>query len=237
MHQLVCCASHSALSRLHRIQSLCLSAPSLSTDRRFSKWGTLGSPTLPVVAGPLDRVPTVRTQLTTCRGILGTVAMFNRMWSVSAVMILSKPRLNDLVRDIQAVIFGTLLQGWAQGPGEPTPYGCQSYASTYFFYPFKSIHGSRPSICPFFPPAPHRPIAPNTCPTRLRQTGSPCIIACPSPLSSSVLDELSHADQYVLTCLFFFFFFNWPAPHRLCTQQGYLLPPYLAATNPPLQPT
>ena len=36
MHQLVCCASHSALSRLHRIQSLCLSAPSSSTDRCFS---------------------------------------------------------------------------------------------------------------------------------------------------------------------------------------------------------
>jgi hypothetical protein len=40
-----------------------------------------------------------------------------------------------------------------------------------------------------------------------------------------------------LLAFFFFFFFNWPAPHRLCTQQGYLLPPYLAATNPPLQPT
>ena len=62
--------------------------------------------TLPVVAGPLDRVSTVCTQLTTCQGIMGTVAMFNRMLSVSAVMILGKPRPNDLVRDVQAVIFG-----------------------------------------------------------------------------------------------------------------------------------
>jgi hypothetical protein len=31
--------------------------------------------TLPVLAERLDRVLTVRTQLTTCRGILGTVAM------------------------------------------------------------------------------------------------------------------------------------------------------------------
>jgi hypothetical protein len=31
--------------------------------------------TLPVLAERLDRVLTVRTQLTTCRGILGTVAI------------------------------------------------------------------------------------------------------------------------------------------------------------------
>ena len=44
MHQLVRCASHSALSRSHRIHSPPLSVPGLSTDRRFSKRSTLGSP-------------------------------------------------------------------------------------------------------------------------------------------------------------------------------------------------
>ena len=43
--------------------------------------------TLPIDAGPRDRVSTVRTQLTTCQGILGTVAMLNQMLSVSAVVI------------------------------------------------------------------------------------------------------------------------------------------------------
>ena len=62
--------------------------------------------TLPVVAGPLDRVLTVRTQLTMCRGNLGTVAMFDRMLKVSAMMILSKPCLNDLAHNVQAAIFG-----------------------------------------------------------------------------------------------------------------------------------
>ena len=62
--------------------------------------------TLPVVAGPLDRVLTVRTQLTMCWGNLGTVAMFDRMLKVSAVMILSKPCLNDLAHNVQAAIFG-----------------------------------------------------------------------------------------------------------------------------------
>jgi hypothetical protein len=45
----------------------------------------------------------VHTQLTMCQGILGTIAMFNRMLSVSAGMILGKPYLNDLVHDVQVV--------------------------------------------------------------------------------------------------------------------------------------
>lgn len=51
-----------------RLSDLSLAA-SCSKSRKFK---LLLQVLLPVLAGRLDRVPTIRTQLTTCQGILGT---------------------------------------------------------------------------------------------------------------------------------------------------------------------